>query len=129
MTVLLKVCAVVLAAAVFGVFLRAQQSALALPLQLAAVIVVLGLLLLTVGRRFGAFFSLLSETSLPAALTQSLIKGAAVCLAAEFCAALCREAGFGAAADAVSFAGRLLTVVLALPLCERVIETVQGLIG
>ena len=129
MTVLVKVCAVALAAAVFGVFLRAQQSALSVPLQLAAVVVVLAVLLLTVGKRFSDFFNMLSETTLPTALIQTLCKGAAVCLTSEFCASLCRESGSAAAADAVSFAGRLLTVVLALPLCERVMDTVLGLIG
>lgn len=129
MTVLVKVCALALAAAVLGTLLRAQQSALTLPLQLAAVVAVLGLLLLTVGRRFSSFFSLLSDTELPTELIKALFKGAAVCLMSEFCAALCREAGSSAAADAVSFAGRLLTVVLALPLFERVTETVLGLIG
>lgn len=129
MTVLVKVCAVALAAAVFGVFLRAQQSALSVPLQLAAVVVVLGVLLLTVGKRFSDFLNVLSETALPTALIQTLCKGVAVCLTSEFCASLCRESGSAAAADAVSFAGRLLTVVLALPLCERVMDTVLGLIG
>ena len=129
MTVLFKICTVALAAALIGVFLRGQQSAFAVPLQLAAIVAVLSVLLLTVGKRFGAFFSLLSETALPSAMIETLFKGAAVCLTAEFCAALCRESGSAAAADAVSFAGRLLTVVLALPLVEQVIETVTGLIG
>ena len=129
MTVLFKICTVALAAALIGVFLRGQQSAFAVPMQLAAIVAVLSVLLLTVGKRFGAFFSLLSETALPSAMIETLFKGAAVCLTAEFCAALCRESGSAAAADAVSFAGRLLTVVLALPLVEQVIETVTGLIG
>lgn len=129
MTVLLKVCALALTAALFGVLLRFSQSALTLPLQLAAVMLVLLLLFFAVGDRLGAFFSLLSQSALPESLAKTLFKGAAVCLTAEFCASLCREAGSSAAADAVSFAGRLLTVVLSLPLCEQVIETVQRLIG
>ncbi len=129
MTLLLKLCALALAASLFGLFLRAQQSALSLPLEIAAVTVILLTLLLAAGSRFASFFSVLERASLPPALPQTLLKGAAVCLVSEFCAALCREAGFSAAADAISFAGRLLTVVLSFPLCESLIETVLGLIS
>ena len=129
MTLLVKVCALALAAALFGLFLRAQQSALTLPLQIAAVAVILLTLFLTVGSRFSSFFSVLESSSLPAVLPETLLKGAAVCLASEFCAALCRESGSAAAADVVAFAGLMLTVVLCLPLCEKLIEVVRGLIS
>ena len=129
MTVLVKLCALALAASLFSLFLRAQQSALTLPLQIAAVAALLSVLLFSLGDRFSSFFSVLDRVSLPSALPQTLFKGAAVCLAAELCAALCRESGSAAAADALSFAGRMFTVVLALPVCETVIETVLELIA
>lgn len=129
MTIVLKLCALALAASLFSLFLRAQQSPLTLPLQIAAVAVLAGVVLSTLGGRLTSFFSVLERVSLPAALPQTLFKGAAVCLVSELCAALCRESGSAAAADALSFAGRMFTVVLALPVCETVIETVLELIA
>ncbi|MBQ7596964.1 MAG: hypothetical protein IJU56_00105 [Clostridia bacterium] len=129
MTIVLKLCALALAASLFSLFLRAQQSPLTLPLQIAAVAVLAGVVLSTLGGRLTSFFSVLERVSLPSALPQTLFKGAAVCLVSELCAALCRESGSAAAADALSFAGRMFTVVLALPVCETVIETVLELIA
>ena len=129
MTLLLKICAFALAAAMFGVFLKAQSSPLALPLELAAVAAIASALLLTLGRRFHSFFALLDRASLPASLPETVLKGAAVCLVSEFCAALCRESGNNAAARGVDLAGRALTVALCLPLCERLVQTVAELLA
>ena len=57
------------------------------------------------------------------------IAAAAVCLVTRLCAAFCKDSGNEALAAVLLFAGRVGTLLPALPLLQEVLEIVQGFAG
>lgn len=47
----------------------------------------------------------------------------------EFCAGICRDAGYGAVAGQIEIFGRTLVLLAGLPILLSVLETVQGFTG
>ena len=56
-------------------------------------------------------------------------KGAAVCLMTRLCAAFCKDSGNEALSAALLFAGRVGTLLPALPLLRETLEIVRGFAG
>ena len=69
------------------------------------------------------------RASLDGTLFGVLLRTLGVCWLTQFAADLCRDAGETAIAGKVTLAGKVLVLVLALPLFEKVFETVFGLLG
>jgi hypothetical protein len=67
--------------------------------------------------------------ALPQSVAAALLKGAAVCLVTRLCAAFCKDSGNEALAAVLLFAGRVGTLLPALPLLQEVLEIVQGFAG
>jgi stage III sporulation protein AD len=58
-----------------------------------------------------------------------LFKCLGICLLAQFSSDTCRDAGQNSLASKVEFAGKVMIVVLALPLFEKVLETAGRLLN
>ncbi len=129
MNAALQFGALALAAAVLSVVVRAQRPELVLPLQLAAAVLLLAAALPGVKTVWASFSHTLERMALPQSVAAALLKGAAVCLVTRLCAAFCKDSGNEALAAVLLFAGRVGTLLPALPLLQEVLEIVQGFAG
>ncbi len=129
MNAALQLGALALAAAVLSVAVRAQRPEFVLPLQVAAAVLLLLAVLPGVKEAWETLLQTFSRMAVPQAVAAALCKGAAVCLVTRLCAAFCKDSGNEALAAALLFAGRIGTLLPALPLLQEVLEIVQGFAG
>ena len=127
--VLIAVVGVLLCAAMLAVLLRAQRPELAMCLGLAAAAAVAILLVRQIAPLISAMRRLLTMTALPTEGFGVVLKAAGVCLLTQITADTCRDAGETALASKAELAGRVLMLMLAVPLFEELLSLVTALIG
>ncbi len=127
--VLIAVVGVLLCAAMLAVVLRTQRPELAMCLGLAAAVAVAMLLVRQIAPLISTMRRLLSITSLPTDGFGVVLKSAGVCLLTQITADTCRDAGETALASKAELAGRVLMLMLAVPLFEELLTLVTTLIG
>lgn len=129
MNAALQLGALALAAAVLSVAVRAQRPEFVLPLQIAAAALLILAVLPGVKEGWQTLAQTFSRLAVPQGVTAALCKGTAVCLVTRLCAAFCKDSGNEALAAVLLFAGRVGTLLPALPLLQEVLEIVQGFAG
>ena len=129
MNAALQLGALALAAAVLSVAVRAQRPEFVLPLQIAAAALLILAVLPGVKEGWQTLAQTFSRLAVPQGVTAALCKGAAVCLVTRLCAAFGKDSGNEALAAVLLFAGRVGTLLPALPLLQEVLEIVQGFAG
>lgn len=127
--VLISVTGILLCAAMLAVLLRVQKPELALCLSLSAGVLVLLLLLRQLTPLFTAMRRMLSVADLSSDYFGVVLKAAGVCLLTQITADTCRDAGESALASKAELAGRVLMLVLAVPLFEQLLTLVTTLIN
>ena len=73
--------------------------------------------------------SLLSSTGISSEYGQILFKTLGVCFMTQFASDSCRDAGESALASKVELAGKVIIVIMALPLFEQITKTALSLLG
>ena len=126
---MLQLGALSVVAAFSAVLLKSHRPELVLPLQLGAVALLVLTVLPVVKDAVYGLQQSFGALALPSALLGVLYKGAAVCVATKLCAAVCKDSGNEALTTAVLLAGRICTLLPALPLLQEVLEIVAGFAG
>ena len=126
MSAAVKLGALAVAAAIASVLLKSHRPELVLPLQIGALALLLLTVLPTVKDAAAQLQAGFDTLALPKALLGVLYKGAAVGVATRLCAAVCKDSGNEALSAAVLLAGRVCTLLPALPLLAQVLEIVAG---
>ncbi len=119
---------VLLCGALLAVVLRAQRPELAMCLSLAAEMAVLVLLVGQLTPLVAAMQRMLSTASVPSSYFGVVLKAVGVCLLTQLTADTCRDAGETALAAKAELVGRVLMLVLAVPLFEGLLSLVVGLV-
>lgn len=71
-----------------------------------------------------AFSSIIDKTGLDTGLLKTLLKIIGVGYLTEFSANLCNDAGSSSVADKILFAGKIIILVMALPMVTSIIEII-----
>ena len=117
-----------LCAALLSLVLRTRRPELALCLSLAAGGVVLCLLLGQVAPLFAALRRMGETGGLSTAHVAVVLKAAGICLLTQLTADTCRDAGEAALAGKAELTGRILLLLLAVPLFEELLSLVVTLL-
>lgn len=125
---LFGICALTVAAAFLALLLRSKQPEQALSLELLAGVLITGLLLTRFRDVFAAAQNWLEAAQLPAEYLQVFFRAVGVCLLTQLAADTCRDAGEQSMAAKAELAGKCFLLLLALPLFERLLTLVTGLI-
>ena len=110
------------AAAILSSVLRENRREFVLPVQICCTALIIAAVVSAAKSRFSQFFGLLEKIELPLDMLGLLTKGAVVCIVSQLCSSLCRENGNAAIADVIEISGRVVTVLLCLPLVEAAID-------
>ncbi len=117
-----------LCGALLAVVLRVQRPELAMCLSLAAGVAVLVVLVGQFTPLIASMRRMLSSASVPSAYFGVVLKAMGVCLLTQLTADTCRDAGETALAAKAELVGRVLMLVLAVPLFEGLLSLVVGLL-
>ncbi|MGQ9531261.1 MAG: stage III sporulation protein AD [Desulfotomaculales bacterium] len=125
---IVQIVGLALVAAVLVVVLRPLRPELALLLSVAAGVVLFLLVVDKVAAVVGVMQELAGRAGVNALYLGLILKIVGIAYIAEFGAQVCRDAGEGALAAKVELAGKVLVLVLAVPVLVAVLDTLLALL-
>lgn len=125
---IVQIVGLALVAAVLVVVLRPLRPEMALLLSVAAGVVLFLLVVDKVAAVVGVMRELAGRAGVNALYLGVILKIVGIAYIAEFGAQVCRDAGEGALAAKVELAGKVLVLVLAVPVLVAVLDTLLALL-
>ena len=125
---LTTILSMLLIAAFLTVLLRRYRPELAMGVGIVAGAIALLAVLKTAAPAVSQLQALLDGAALPQAYTAILFKALALCILTQLTADACRDAGESALAAKAELAGKLLLLVLSLPLFEKITSLALSLL-
>lgn len=125
---IVQIVGLALVATVLVVVLRQLRPEAALLLSVAAGVVLFLLVVDKVAAVVGAMRELAGRAGVNAIYLGLILKIVGIAYVAEFGAQVCRDAGEGALAAKVELAGKILVLVLAVPVLVAVLDTLLTLL-
>ena len=125
---IIQVVALGLLAAVFILILRESKPELAIFLSVAVGIIIFFSLLSYIASVMHILEELTVRADINLLYLNTLFKIIGIAYIAEFGAQVCRDAGEGTTASKIEFAGKIMILVLAIPLVVVVLETIISLL-
>ncbi len=122
-----SIMGVLLCAGILALTLRGQRPELALCLSLAAGAAVLLMIMQHIIPILSSLGKMLEGSAIPSEYIKTVLKATGICLLTQLTADTCRDAGETALAGKAEFAGRILLLLLSLPLFEDVLQLVTAL--
>lgn len=126
---ILAVCGAAIITAVMALLLRQKSPHSALLLSIASGAVIMLSLLRDIPDMISGVEALLSSAGIDSADITLLFKIVGICFVTEFTCDCVSEAGLMSLSTNISFAGKILVLVTALPLFERIIYVIRELGG
>jgi stage III sporulation protein AD len=125
---ILQIVGLALAATVFILIVRERAPSFAFLLGLVVSILLFLFVLQKVGTVIGFLENLANQADVSNMFLQTILKIIGVAYVAEFGAQICRDAGQGAIAQKVEMVGKLLILVLAIPILQVIVDTILHLL-
>ncbi|MCR4397426.1 MAG: stage III sporulation protein AD [Firmicutes bacterium] len=126
---IIQVLAFALVAVVLLGILREQRPDIAVGLSAAAVACIFLLLVGRVAAVVSVIRDLASSAGVNEVYLSTVLKIVGVAYVAQFGAEVCRDAREAAIAAKVEFAGKVLILILAVPIIQAILETVVGMLS
>lgn len=127
--VLVTAVGVLLCAAVLATVLRTQRPEFALGLSIAAGTLTVGLLLKELVPLLSSLRRLAALGGLSDGAVSVVLRAAGVCFVTQWAADTCRDAGQIALAGKAELTGRVLLLLLTVPLFEQVLTLITEVVG
>ena len=117
------ICIAAVAATILAVTLKRYNPEISMLLAIGAGVGIFVLVLSQIPQALSQISTLLSRAGMPLAYGQVLFKALGICFLCQFSSDACKDAGQSALASKVELAGKLMIVLLALPMLEDIVNT------
>jgi stage III sporulation protein AD len=124
----MQVVALGLIVAVFAVLLRQERPEMALILVLGFGVIVFLFVLGKLGAIINVFQDVTRRAQVDELYLATLLKILGIAYIAEFGAQVCRDSGEGTVANKIELAGKVLIMILALPIFAAILEAIMRLL-
>jgi stage III sporulation protein AD len=124
----MQVVALGLMVAVFAVLLRRERPEMALILALGFGVIVFLMVLKKLGAIITVFEDVTRRAQVDELYLTTLLKILGIAYIAEFGAQVCRDSGEGTVANKIELAGKVLIMILALPIFAAILEAIVRLL-
>ncbi|HHV72919.1 MAG TPA: stage III sporulation protein AD [Clostridia bacterium] len=111
------------------VLLKQQRPELALQLSIILGVVIFGVIIGKIAAVVDLLKELANKANLNVMYLGTIFKIIGIAYIAEFGAQVCRDAGEGAIAAKLEFAGKVLIMVLAIPIIIMIVETISKMLS
>lgn len=108
--------------------IRSQRPEIAVQISITLATVIFLLVLAKIEVVLNLFRDLADKASISQMYLNTILKIIGIAYITEFGAQVCRDAGEGAVAGKIEFAGKVLVMVMAIPIIALVLETIVRLI-
>ena len=128
MTELLKILAVALITVFASILVKQTRPEIAMIISIAGSILIILMIVDSLSSVLSSFYGIFQTTGVDTTLLTPLFKIIAIGYITEFGANICMDAGASSVADKVLFAGKLVILLMALPIVTTVIDMVVSLL-
>ncbi len=111
-----------------SLIIKSQKPELAVQLSLTLAALIFLMVLTKISVVLTLFQDLADKASLNPVYLNTILKVIGIAYVTEFGAQVCRDAGEGAVAGKIEFAGKVLVMVMAVPVLALVLDTIVKLI-
>lgn len=125
----LKICIIGIAAAGLALILKQNKPEYALVVTVAASILILFIIADHLGEAVNVLLSLSEKTGISDDMLNSVLKIIGVGYITEFSAGICEDSGNKSIGDKISLGGKVLILVVALPVLSAVIDIIAKLVS
>lgn len=108
--------------------IRSQRPEIAVQLSITLATIIFLLVLTKINVVLNLFRDLAEKASVSQLYLNTILKIIGIAYITEFGAQVCRDAGEGAVAGKIEFAGKVLVMVMAIPIIALVLETIIRLL-
>lgn len=115
-------------AATLGLILQKERPEFAVQLGLAFAALIFLFILNKIGSVLEVFRELAARAQVNMLYVETLLKILAVAYVTEFGVQVCKDAGSGAVAGKIAFAGKIIVMVMAVPIIALALDTMAKLI-
>ncbi|MCL2177417.1 MAG: stage III sporulation protein AD [Firmicutes bacterium] len=126
---ILRIAGIALLSVVAVLIVKQHRSEIAMMIGISASVVILLLVIQQIAGILDAFADIAENTGLESALYGSILRIIGIGYITEFTANICDDAGAKSIADKVLLAGKVIILVLALPILLGLIEIVSSIIN
>ena len=128
MSELLKILAVALVTVFASILVKQTRPEIAMIISIAGSILIIVMIVDSLNSVLSSFYGIFQTTGVDTTLLTPLFKIIAIGYITEFGANICLDAGASSVADKVLFAGKLVILLVALPIVTTVIDMVVSLL-
>ena len=125
----LKICIIGIASAALALVLRQHRPEYALMVTIAAAVLILFIVADHLSQAADVLLSLGEKTGISDEMLSSVLKIIGVGYITEFSAGICEDSGNKSIGDKISLGGKVLILVVALPVLSAVIDIISKLIN
>ena len=108
--------------------IKQQRPEIAVQLSLALATIIFLMVLSKINVVLNLFRDMAAKANISAMYLNTILKIIGIAYVTEFGAQVCRDAGEGAVASKIEFAGKVLVMVMAIPIIALVLDTIVRLI-
>lgn len=123
------ICVVALTASLICVLLRKYNPEYSMVIALAAGVLIFMSVISSISPIIEEVKNLISLSKLPWEYAAVLFKALGICFLTQFAADACQDAGESALSSKIELAGKVMIVLIALPLFEKITQIALFLIG
>lgn len=128
MTEILKILAVALVTVFASILIKQTKPEIAMLIAIAGSILIIVMAVNSLSTVISSFYQIFEKTGVDTTILAPLFKILAIGYITEFGANICVDAGASSVADKVLFCGKLIILLVALPIITTVIDMVVALL-
>ncbi len=128
MTDLIKIVGVALVTVFANIIVKQTKPEIAMVISIAGSILIIVMAVNALSSVMTNFYAIFEKTGVDSSILVPIFKIIAIGYIAEFGANVCADAGANSVADKILFVGKLIILLVALPIVNNVIDLITGLL-
>lgn len=128
MSQILRILAIALITVLANMIVKQSRPEIAMIITLVGSILIIFMTVSSLNSVISSFYNIFKATKVDSSLLTPLFKIIALGYITEFGANICVDAGIGGLADKILFSGKVLILLVALPIITTVVDLVMGLL-
>lgn len=126
---IVAICMIGIVTAFLSVMLKKHSPEYSIAAGIVAGVLIIGMIFGHITGIISQIRQLLGATKIPLEYIQILFKALGICFLTQFASDVCKDAGETALSSKIETAGKLMILIISLPLFERITSIALDLIG
>lgn len=126
---IISVCVISVVAFIFSLTIKGSHPSISLVIIIVTSVIIMIYLLDYLTEVISYVQELFNKVNVSSEYVKILLKCTGICFITEFSCDLCKESGYSSLSSQISLAGKLITLVIAIPMFKEVLSVSLSLAG